>query len=124
MTKLNQIFKHLQGVKDTCVDQAMAQALPTADAEALKLIALILLQRRQIHGLIALVEHYHRLPEPIRQTVLQHAPELARALRVAMENKKSSGPANAVHIIRRSVSVRQAYLIADQLRQGQDKLKD
>ncbi len=124
MTKLNQIFKHLQGVKDTCVDQAMAQALPTADAEALKLIALILLQRRQIHGLIALVEHYHRLPEPIRQTVLQHAPELARALRVAMENKKSSGPANAVHIIRRSVSVRQAYLIADQLRQGHDKLKD
>ncbi len=124
MAKLNHIFKHLQGVKDACVDQAMAQALPTADAEALQLIALILLQRRQIHGLIALVEHYHRLPEPIRQTILQHAPELARALRVAMDNKKTTGPANAVHIIRRSTSVRQAYLIADQLRQGHDSLKD
>jgi len=124
MAKINQIFKHLQGVKDTSVDQAMAQALPTADGEALRLIALILLQRRQVHGTIALVEHYHRLPESICQTILQHAPELARALRIAMDNKKTSGPANAVHIIRRSVSVRQAYLIADQLRQGNVSLKD
>ncbi len=124
MAKFNEIFKHLQGIQDVCIDQAMAQALPTADPDALKVMALILLQRRQIHGTIALVEHFHRLPEDIRQTVLQHASELTRALRVAMDNKKTSGPANAVYIIRRSASVRQAYLVADQLRQGHDGLKD
>lgn len=124
MAKLNQIYKHLQSLGDACVDQAMAQALPTADADALGIMALILLQRRQIQGTIALVEQYHRLPEPIRHTVLQHAPELTRALRVVMDNKKTTGPANAVHIIRQSALVRQAYLIADQLRQGHDDLKD
>jgi HEAT repeat protein len=123
MAKFNEIFKHLQGIEDTCVDRAMAQALPTADPEALKLMGLMLLQRRQVHGTIALVEQFHRLPEPIRQTVLQHAPQLTRALRIAMDNKKSAGPTNAVHIIQRSGLVRQAYLIADQLRQGQDDLK-
>ncbi len=124
MAKLNQIYKHLQSLGDTCVDQAMAQALPTADPNALGIMALILLKRRQAQGTIALVEHYHRLPEPVRHTLLQHAPDLTRALRIAIDNKKSSGPANAVHIIRRSASVRQAYLIADQLRQGHDDLKD
>jgi HEAT repeat protein len=124
MSNINRIYEHLQSLGDVCVDQAMAQALPTADQGALSLMALILLKRRQIQGTIALVEHYHRLPEPIRQTVLQHAPELTRALRIAMDNKKSAGPANAVHIIRRSASIRQAYLVADQLRQGHDGLKD
>lgn len=124
MPKINQIFKHLQKVNDPCVDQAMAQALPTADAGSMQLIALILLQRRHIQGTLALVEHFHRLPEPIRQTVVQHAPDLTRALRVAIDNKKTTGPANAVHIIRRSASVRQAYLIADQLRQGHNDLKN
>jgi len=124
MAKLKQIYERLQGIADPCVNRAMAQALPTADRDALGLMALILLQRRQLQGTIGLVEQYHRLPEPIRHTVLQHAPELTRALRIAMDNKKTRGPANAVDIIRRSGSVRQAYLIADQLRHGHDDLKD
>lgn len=125
MAKLQQIYKHLQTLGDACVDQAMAQALPTTtDRQNLKLMALILLQRRQTQGTVALVENFHRLPKEVRQTLLQHAPELSRALRIAMGNKKSTGPANAVHIIRRSTSIRQAYLIADQLRQGHDDLKD
>lgn len=124
MAKLKRIYEYLQALGDASVDRAIAQALPTADPTTLGPMALILLQRRQTDGGLALVENYHRLPPAIRQTVLQHAPELTRALRIAMGNHKSAGPANAIHIIRRSASVRLAYLIADQLRHGRDELKD
>jgi HEAT repeats len=124
MAKLQQIYKHLQSIGDACVDQAMAQAMPTTDRPTLRLMALVLLHRKRISGTVAIVENFHRLPKEVRQTVLEHAPGLSRALRIAMGNKKSAGPANAVQIIRRSSSIRQAYLIADQLRQGQDDLKD
>ncbi len=124
MVKLKRIYEYLQALGDASVDRAIAQALPTADPATLGPMALILLQRRQTDGGLAIVENYHRLPPAVRQTVLQHAPELTRALRIAMGNHKTAGPANAIHIIRRSASVRLAYLIADQLRHGQDELKD
>lgn len=124
MAKLKRIYEYLQGLGDVSVDRAFAQALPTADPATLGPMALILLQRRQTDGGLAIVENFHRLPPAVRQTVLQHAPELTKPLRVAIGNHKTAGPANAIHIIRRSASVRLAYLIADQLRHGQDELKD
>jgi HEAT repeat protein len=124
MPRLQQIYAYLQTRFDPCVDQAIAQALPTADQATLGPMAMMLLQRRQNRGCVALVEQYHQLPEPIRRSILQDAPELTRALRVAMGNHKTQGPANALHIIRRSASVRLAYLVADQLRHGPDALKD
>lgn len=124
MAKLHQIYQRLQALGDPCIDQAMAQALPSADPAMLRLITLILLQRQDIQGLVAVVENFHRLPEQVQQTVLQHSPELTRALRVAMDHPKLHGPANAIHIIHKSASTRQAYLVADQLRHGQDKLKN
>lgn len=124
MAKLKRIYEYLQALGDASVDRAIAQALPTADPATLGPMALILLQRRQTDGGLAIVENYHRLPPAIRHTVLQHAPELTKPLRIAIGNHKSAGPANAIHIIRRSASVRLAYLIADQLRHGQDELKD
>lgn len=124
MAKLKQIYEYLQALGDASVDRAIAQALPTADPSTLGPMALILLQRRQTDGGLAIVENYHRLPPAVRHTVLQHAPELTRPLRIAMGNHKTAGPANAIHIIRRTAAVRLAYLIADQLRHGQDELKD
>ncbi len=124
MAKLHQIYQRLQTTQDSCVDLAMAQAMPTADPVTLKLIALILLQRQQIDGLMSLVENYHRLPDQVKQTILERTVELTRALRMAIGNHKSQGPANAVQIIHESGSTRLAYLIADQLRYGQDGLKD
>jgi hypothetical protein len=124
MPILQVIHNLLSARADPCVDQAIAQALPTADRATLADLAAILLDRRHTQGGIALVEQYHRLPEPTRQAVLQQAPELTRALRLAMDNSNTAGPANALHIIRRSASVRLAYLVPDQLRHGQDGLKD
>lgn len=124
MSKLHEIHTYLQAQRDPCVDLAIAQALPTADSATLGPLAQVLMQRRQVQGEVALVQQFHRLPESTRQAVLQDAPELTRALRIAMGNHKTTGPANALHIIRRSASVRLAYLAADHLRYGQDELKD
>lgn len=124
MSKVQEIHAYLQARPDPCVDQAFAAALPTADPASLDPLARILMQRRQTHGNVALIQQYHRLPESTQQTILQNAPELTRALRVAMGNQKTTGPANALHIIRRSASVRLAYLVADHLRYGLDELKD
>ncbi len=124
MVKLQQIHSFLRAKPDPCIDLAFAQALPTADPESLGPMAQVLLDRRQTQGCLALIEQYHRLPEQTRQAVLLEAPELTRALRQAMSNHKGTGPANALHIIHQSASVRLAYLIPDLLRHGQDELKD
>jgi len=124
MAKLHQIYQRLKSIPDRCVDQAIAQAMPTAEPASLSMMAKVLLQRNQGRGPVALVEQYHRLPEDLQKSVLQHAPEFAGALRLTIASKHKQGPANTIHIIRRSMSTRQAYLIAEQLRRGHDDLKD
>jgi len=124
MPKLDQIHQFLRAKADPCIDQAIAQAMPTADEATLGRLAMVLLQRKHTLGRVSLIEEYHRLPEPARQAVLEDAPELTRALRQAMANHPSQGPANALDIIRHADSVRLAYLIPDLIRQGDDTLKD
>ena len=124
MSKLQDIHNFLRAKPDPCVDQAFAQALPTADQGSLVPIAQTLLQRKHTQGNVALIEQFHRLPELTQQAILQDAPELTKALRIAMGEHKSAAPANALHIIRQSGSVRLVYLIPDQLRHGLSQLKD
>jgi len=124
MAKLHQLYQRLKSIPDRCIDQAIAQAMPTADPGSLSMMAKVLLDRKQGQGPVALIEQYHRLPKDLQERILQHAPEFTRALRMAIGNKQTQGPANTVHIIRRSMSTRQAYLIAEQLRKGHDDLKD
>ena len=124
MAKIHFIYQQLRAIPDRSVDQAIAQAMPTADPDSLTIMAQTLLERKRGPGLTALVEHYHRLNKDLQEKILQHAPELTRALRLAMSSKQAQSQANTVYIIRRSLATRQAYLIADQLRKGHDKLKD
>ncbi len=124
MSKVQEIHNFLRAKADPCVDQAFAQALPTADQTSLTSIATALLQRKHALGNVSLIEQYHRLPESTQRAILHDAPELTKALRIAMSEHKTAAPANALHIIHQSGSVRLVYLIPDQLRHGPAKLKD
>ncbi|HEX7010155.1 MAG TPA: hypothetical protein VF184_09240, partial [Phycisphaeraceae bacterium] len=117
MSKIYNIYRRIRGISDPAVDRSMAAALPTADARAVRLLALLLLQRRDPDGLTGLVLNYHHLPQDIQHTIAGHTSDLFRALRQAASRRDTQGPANAVQIIRRSLDTRLAYLVAQQLRQ-------
>ncbi len=123
MARIHDLYQLLQTVGDTSVDRAMAAALPTADPLAAQLIVLLLLQRQQPEDQIAVVLHFHRLPDEIQATVIHHAAKLYRPLREASTHTNSDGPANVVAIVRRSGLTKLAYLVADLLRQGPADLR-
>jgi hypothetical protein len=124
MAKLHQIFQRLKSTPGQGIDLAIAQAMPTADLGSLSMMAKTLLERKQGLGLVALVEQYHRLPKDLQENILHRVPDLTRALRRVIGNKHAQGQANTIHLIRRAMATRQAYLIAEQLRKGRDELKD
>ncbi|GAB4108759.1 MAG: hypothetical protein Kow00105_16520 [Phycisphaeraceae bacterium] len=124
MAKLKQIYDYLQSLSEPGIDQAIAQALPTADEQTLGPLALMLLRRSRGSSGLSLIEQYHRLPTAVQQMVLQHTDRLARSLRLAVRQSEGTGPVNALNIIRQTADPRLADLTVDLLRHGQDSLKD
>jgi HEAT repeat protein len=101
----------------------MAAALPTADAAAVRLMALTLLERRRPAGLIGLVVHYHLLPEDVQALVIGQTNDLFRSIREAASLETGPGPSNALRIIRRSLATKLTYLVTEQLRHGPEPLR-
>ncbi len=115
MPALYTIYQRLRGIDDIWVDRGMAAALPTADPEAVRLIALSLLDRQQHEGAVALVRHYDRLPPDLQNAVAQAANNWYRPLREAAGDQAQDGPANVIRIVVAAKAVRLAYLVAEQL---------
>jgi len=118
MAVIHRLYERLRGLEDASVDLALAGALPTAEPTALRLIALLLLERGHAQSLRGLVRHFDRLPQEVQTTVIRHARALYRPLREAAAEKNSPAPLHALRIIHRSGSTRLAYLIAEQLNRG------
>ncbi len=120
---IDQLYEHLETIRDVSVDRALAAALPTADAAALTRIARLLLTRGEPAGTIGLVLHFHRLPRALQQEVVAHVPALYRPLREAAGRTRGEGPANVVEIVHRAADAHLTYLVADQLRHNDEPLR-
>ncbi len=118
MPVMHRIYENLRAIDDPSVDLAMAAALATADPQATRLIALLLLERRHPQATRALLRHFDRLPDDVQATVVRHANDLYRPLREAAGEKHPATTANVLRVIRRSGSMKLAYLVTEQLRHG------
>ncbi|MFP4145268.1 MAG: HEAT repeat domain-containing protein [Phycisphaeraceae bacterium] len=124
MFHLQSIYRRLQSIRDASVDAALAAALPTADREAARLIALMLLTRADPHAREVLVTQFHRLPADVQRTLLEHAGELDTPLRLAMDRREPEARQRALEIIVRARQPRLAYLAVEPLTGRRDSLYD
>lgn len=124
MSRLRDIFLTARGIDDPAVDASLAAALPTADASSRRLLVKLLIDRGHPDGTTGLVEHYHLLEPELQQIVIDHTPELFRALRHAAGRGHEQGAANTVEIIARAKAVRLSYLISEQLMHGPQPVRD
>ncbi len=123
MAQVHAIYQKILTVKDPTVDRAMVAALPTAEPTMIQLLARAILQRGRPEGELGLLLYYHRLPQDIQTQLVDIADRLSGALRQASSRKQSEGPANAMRIIRQAKSTKLAYLATEQLRHGDELLK-
>lgn len=100
----------------------MAEALPTADRVARRLIVLSLLERGTEVGMLAIVRQFDRLERDLQVVITEHTQELDAALRAAAVDPVAEARLNAIDIIVRSGGYRLAYLIAAQLHESDARL--
>jgi hypothetical protein len=124
MSGLNHILRAAAAIDAPIVDRAMAAALPTADSDAVSKLGRILLKRRHSDGTTGLILQFHRLPEDLQNTIIDHADALAKPLRQAAGRRNTHGPTNAMRVIQESQSTHRAYLVGEQLRHGSQALRD
>ena len=122
MSKLQKIYRILRNRRDVAVDQSMAEALPTADRVARRLIVLSLLERGTEVGMLAIVRQFDRLERDLQVVITEHTQELDAALRAAAVDPVAEARLNAIDIIVRSGGYRLAYLIAAQLHESDARL--
>jgi len=124
LTRIRDIFLTARSIDDPAVDASMAAALPTADRPTRRLLVKLLIDRGEADGTIGLVEHFHELEPELQQTIVDHTPQLYRALRHAAGRGHRQGSANSVDIITRARAVRLAYLVSEQLMHGPPNVRD
>ena len=116
MTRLDKIYARLESVSDPSVDQALAGALLTADAQSVPRIATTLLERRHPEAMVALVERFDHLPDDIQRRIVRRAHDLYGTLRKAANRATGPCPINTIRIIKEAKEGGLAYLVAEQLR--------
>lgn len=124
MSTVATVFDELARIDDPSVDRALAAALPTADADARRRIVPLLLERARHEGCVGLVLYRHLLEPDLQKEVDRHTVGLSRAVRLAVKQRQSQGPANAVRMIRASLAATQSYLVTEQLRAGDKALAE
>lgn len=112
------IFRLIQGQADPAIDRALAAALPTCSAASAGRVVDALLERRGRPAARALIDQFHRLPEPARKRVLAAAGGLGGPLRHAAAAARTPAAGNAVALIVEARLWSLAYLITDVLRRG------
>ncbi len=117
MERIEAILRSVDAIDDATVDQAIAAALPSADAVAVRHMVPILLRRGREVGRAALIAQYHRLASDDRQRVQQAVTKLGRALRAASEQSERAAE-NALELIADARAADLAYLAAALLRSG------
>jgi len=116
------ILERLTAEVDPRIDQALADALPTADPATRDQVLRRLLERQTLPGLTGLVRCFHLLAAEQQELVLERAGDLAAALREAGRSDDLQERLNMIEIVRRAAEVRMAYLVADQLREADSRL--
>ncbi len=101
----------------------MAAAIPWAEPPVQERLTLHLLQRQHPEGLVALTDHFDRLPPQVQQLVVDHAAQMDRSIRESASRAHGPGPLNALTLIRRAAAIRLAYLPAQMLRRGREDVR-
>ena len=115
MSEYLDIIDRLRRIPCPTVDKAMVIALPTADASALPLLVLSLLNRHTDEGLLGLVLHFHNFSDKIQQMLIARIDNFDGILRDASASSNIQTKFNVVDIISRGENARLAYLLVDQL---------
>lgn len=123
MAMLKRIYRLLRPINDPVVDRAMAEALPTADAEAQHLLVLSLFSRRDESARMALVQYLHLLAPGLQELVVGHVRELDSVIRAAAEHREPMTRLNVVDLVVRSQSFRLAYLMSAQLHHDESRVR-
>jgi hypothetical protein len=103
-------------------DQALAEALPSADPRTRAEVVQLLLERRETPGLIGLVRYYDGLGGEQQNLILSQLADLESALRAVAATEDPDARANVVAIIGRTGAFQLAYLLAGMLRVTDSRL--
>lgn len=120
---IKRIYRLLRPITDPAVDRAMAEALPTADAEAQHLLVLSLLERRDAAARMALVQYLHLLSPQLQQLIVAQVRGLDAVVRAAAEQGDPTTRLNVVDVVTRSQSFRLAYLLSAQLHHDDSRVR-
>ncbi len=121
MPDLQTIYSHVLDCDPRRVDQAMAEALPSADPEAAGRLVGLMLERETSASLAGLVGVFHRLGRADQQRVIEQADRLAGYAATELAGDLESR-LNLVQIIGLSGCARLARLLNHQLRIRDERL--
>jgi HEAT repeat protein len=122
MAHASRILRQLANLDDAVADQAMAEALPTADGDTRRVLVAMLLERAQSAGLEGVVRHFHQLEAPAQRLVIAQVGVLDDALRRAADDREVQTRLNVIDIVDRSSRAWLAYLLTSQLHAGDARL--
>jgi hypothetical protein len=123
MPRIRDILPALLAQRSDVVDQALAAALPHAEANELTDLGLAMLHRSKANGVESLVLEYHRLPILLREKLVERAEQFSTSIRRA-SGKSTPAARNALTIIEQSGSARLAYLATALCRHSEPAIRD
>jgi len=124
MSRIDILYRWLARVTDPAVEEILAAGLTHAEPEYAARIAELLLNRRHDATPGALVAHYDRLPEELRQRIRRRT-ELVRAgIAIAIHYPDSRARQNALLLLREVPCPPLAYLAADALRDSSGLVRE
>lgn len=110
MPRIRDILPAIFAQRSVVIDQALAAALPYAHDDELAELGQAMLDRGKANGVESLVSAYHRLPQSLRERLVERAEQFATSIRRAA-GRSTPAAANALTIIEQSGSARLAYLV-------------
>ncbi|MFI4861391.1 MAG: HEAT repeat domain-containing protein [Phycisphaerales bacterium JB063] len=124
MARLPNILPALLKQKSSLIDQALSEALRSANPDELGPLSQAVLQRDRPDRSVGLILRFHELPAEARHTIVERAEELASAVRRAATRHGQQGAKNALTLIERAASTRMAYLVTALMRHKDPDIRD
>jgi hypothetical protein len=109
------IYDILGGIDDPLIDQAIVEAIPTADPAGARELLRLLISRGRDTALKSLLKSYHELVPELQQLIVIEGDRFDAAIRLAAGDPDIATRLNAVELISRCGSYRLAYLLSAQL---------
>ena len=123
MARIRDILPAILAQRSVVIDQALSAALEHAEADELRDLGLAMLHRSKANGIESLISEYHRLPDTLRQSLVERAEQFATSIRRAAGRNHRSA-ANALTVIEQAGSARLAYLVTALCRHAEPDIRE